>query len=166
MKTYKIKKGNHYSFHAPKIIIGKHDKCSFKVRFHIDCWFSVKDPDDHAINKLFGWSYGFHHKDSIRIGWKPNADRKNWIELHFYIYAKGERISTAMSMIECGKSALINLDADTDLIEAVVKKEVITDTFRVFAKINRRYWGYFLYPYFGGKKTAPHDVHIDLDTDL
>ena len=47
--------------------------------------------DDHLdVNKLFGMSYGFHHKNSARFGWRWDLE-KNLVEILGYTYVNGVR---------------------------------------------------------------------------
>ena len=76
-----IKKNTHYARPLQLlkkllcIRICKSRKMSCEVVFTESCRYNVgKDQSD--INKLFGFSIGMHHKNSVRVGWRyvPSAD--------------------------------------------------------------------------------------------
>lgn len=164
MMKYLMKKGTHYSLHFPKFWFGKKRSMSFKVRMGKECWFLKKDSADYSINKLTGWSYGRHHKNSIRVGWVP-AVRKNWIDLYLYTYEKGVRYKHQMDTIECGVNNHVDLDfcPEKGGAQYTVYRPIISN--RGFIKTTPRttWWGYYLFPYFGGKKPASVDTVIYLE---
>lgn len=158
MKTYTIKKGRHYSNHLPKLVYGMRN-LSTSVKFHSDCWFPLSQPDDYAINKLVGWSMGYHHTSSIRCGWRP-AGIPGYIDLFFYTYCQGYRHDEYFTTIECDKEFLLFMliSSDGDITFSASGKSVTLKGPCIGKKL-----GYLLFPYFGGKNTAPHDIHIDID---
>ena len=165
LKAYIIKKGRHYSNHLPKLWIGKKLILSAKVKMDKNCWFKLEEPADYAINKLVGWSYGFHHKNSIRIGWRPSIDRKNWIELHLYIYERGGRRQHYIDLIECNTENKIDITyhPDKSRITYSLYRAIVISNGVMNAKLKTSWWGYYLFPYFGGTKTAVVDTRIDLE---
>ena len=73
-KYFKLKKDSHYSGFRfnPNC-----DKKSFRIEviFTNECAYpSFGDVDDHDINKLYGISWGMHHKNSYRIGWRSDQN--------------------------------------------------------------------------------------------
>ncbi len=55
--------------------------------------YQFNDEDQHDVNKLFGFSVGWHHKNSYRFGWRPSADLTK-IEIVAYEYRNGVRVPT------------------------------------------------------------------------
>ena len=46
--------------------------------------FEKRNEDDEDINKLYGFSYGVHHKNSLRFSWKPDFNNKGMIKVSAY----------------------------------------------------------------------------------
>lgn len=164
MKTYTIKKGSHYSWHIPKFWIGKKNSISMEFRFYEECWFPMRDRDDYAINKLCGWSYGFHHRNSIRVGWTPSDTRKSWIDLYAYYYKNGERGQAFIGTVECGTFNKVQIEYDIkfNTVSCSLRRTISEETITFYAEVNPTWWGVFLFPFFGGRKTAAVNTRIDL----
>lgn len=167
MTEYLIKKGNHY---ASGLHFGVHfgiTEQKYKVKFSKECLYT---PDwENDWNKLCGWSYGLHHKNSIRVCWRPsNQEIKGPltpnspydIELCIYVY-ENETRSTSYSSIYVPVEEVFTLDISyiNNYIKAVVNN--------ITPGINIKYstkpsWGYRLFPYVGGDNVAVQDTRIYL----
>jgi hypothetical protein len=124
--------------------------------------FQGEDASD--INKLFGVSFGQHHKNSIRIGWNNEGGD---IKLYYYAYENGYRSwnyigackqHEAQSMVlefDFANNKIYITNSATGSIDSIRTRE-IPYKFPLFKL------GYYLFPYFGGNRTAPKDVYIDL----
>ena len=92
MKRYKILKGWHYAFILFRRLGGwSYNKKTFNIKFILskECYWSPKrNPDDGDINKLIGLSFGVFgiHKDSLRLGWRPDFNDEGMIEILGYVY--------------------------------------------------------------------------------
>ena len=157
MKKYTIKAGQHYSFHLPKLYVGKKD---FKItcQFTESCRYDLGTIDQLDINKLAGISFGYHEINSIRIGWNYNW-KNNKIDLYWYIYEDGFRRYGKIDSCEIGEVKEIELLLLKD------SKEFYIKTNNANLTVNYRYpellIGYYLFPYFGGEPyPAPHDVEL------
>ena len=64
-----------------------------KFLFTDSCLFDLHDEDQWDVNKLFGFSIGYHHKTSFRFGWRPKLDSGR-IEIVGYEYNDGIRQKT------------------------------------------------------------------------
>lgn len=136
-----------------------------KIIFYNDCLHKRLPINFNQINKLYGFSEGYHHWNSARIGWRC-VDGLS-IELMAYAYVNGERIEKPMikvkaeSTIFCciqkkigkyvfkanqpgGSSVTVSID--------IPRKFTIYSLFKLFI--------YRLYPYFGGSVPAPQDMSI------
>lgn len=158
--NYLIKKGKHsasglhFGFHCNKKIYDR------KVIFSKECWWDKpRNNDDYDINKLCGFSYGFHKKNSLRIGWVPDFKNKNEIILfgywynnssqHFFKYITSIPVETEFDIeIVCGKE------------KAYFKtnKTIVSIDF----KKPKCKFGYNLFPFFGGNNTSPNDMYIKI----
>lgn len=139
---------------------------SIRVCFSDSCAYKLTENYDQ-INKLYGFAEGFHHWNSARIGWRC-VDGVN-IELMAYAYTNGKRISKPMlkcktgEWIFCciqkkqGKYVFKALCPTRDSITVSIdmdKKWSFYSLFKLFT--------YKLYPYFGGKISAPNDMDISI----
>jgi len=151
---YRIEKGCHYSNHAIKYHFGIiRKKISFL--FSPSCLYSTTD--NLSVNKLFGWSYGHHHTDSVRVGWRPDGNGK--ICLFFYCYNKKTRFIQHFTTVDVSEEYTMKI--------SIQKKYILFELYKIGDITSRGTipfirpwfrWGYFLYFYFGGKNPAPQDM--------
>lgn len=150
--TYTIKKGQHACNHLLETHAGTTAE-KRTVTVHPSWQTGTKQT---TIHKLWGYSYGFHHDCSARLGLKLLADK---FRLMAYVYDGGLRIRECEQKIkitELPYGSTFESEIIFDLnrwIFTVNDKTTVVKTLHTFAKV-----GYFLYPYFGGKETAPHDI--------
>lgn len=156
-----IKKGKH---DAKELAFGIHTGTRsevWEVEFNNTNLYEPLD-QEHDWNKLCGWSYGMHHKNSIRAGWRSAGEK---IELCLYLYENGERYTSSKTIIiPTDFKATIELHCNNGQASMKVwgytwpswEWEV---TLPYSAKPT---WGYFLFPYFGGNAPAPHEMFINL----
>lgn len=166
---YTINKGAHYSsprclFCLPKTLT----VLEKRVKFSKECFYdpTVLGADAKDINKLFGFSYGLTNSDSLRAGWRSIGST---IEIIAYLHVNGSRYQEKNSS---GKN--VNYTAKIQILPEVeynVKLEVIGSRFRMTvdsAVIEGAYphggmrSGWLMNPYFGGNKTAPQTMTIEL----
>jgi hypothetical protein len=167
-KEYVIEEGKHYANGTMLKVsliwkkVSKVNETKY-VTFDYSALYDLGDNDQHDINKLYGFSDcgNRHHKNSARIGWRPTKDIDK-VQLVAYVYNNGKRL-TAKHL------------ADVDIFKRT-KTQITLDRNNYYFKVGnnptvsmprgcnkKRVTGYRLYPYFGGNKTAPHEVRIDLD---
>lgn len=172
--TYKIRKGNNSVgllnriFHF-KLFYNK-SPLKYKAIFTDSCRYNLKDIDQLDINKLFGigyfsWNLSPHHIDSARFGWRWN-EQKQKIEIFVYCYINGERVIDPLYECDLNKQYTFTL---------IINKHNKLYNFNVRETLRPNYYdsvlipfnhnkklGFFLEPYFGGNKTAPHKIIINL----
>jgi hypothetical protein len=137
---------------------------SIRVYFFQNCTYKLTENYDQ-VNKLYGFSEGFHHWNSARIGWRC-TDGEN-IELLAYCYINGKRVIKPMitcksdSWVFCNIQNKTNkyvfkaLSPNNQSITVSVDKEKSFSYYSLF-----KLFIYRLFPYFGGKISAPHDMNI------
>lgn len=156
--TITLLKGSHYCFgwSLGTVHFGIKSQ-AFRVRFDETCLKlnGVKDCDGDW-NKLFGFSYGYHHSNSLRIVWKAMNGQ---IRIGAYIYENGVRKSRGFATVpvETDVVCAIDYDPSTDLIYFTCNDKQIVMSFNVNPTM-----GYYLKPYFGGNCNAPETMYIDM----
>lgn len=158
---FKIKKDKHYSngfFH--KLIHLFRDKKYVKhtIMFDDSFEYDLGTEDQLDINKLFGYSIGFnHHKNSVRFGWNCI---KGELCIYTYCYFNGERKMDFLTTIKPNteNKFSINDKGDYYLFTVIDHNDKITQT--KIDKVKKSFFKFNLWPYFGGNRTAPHDIKI------
>ena len=159
MKTYTIPKGEHYSMHLPKPYLGLKKEFNLKVIFGESCRYDLSGVDQLDINKLWGVSFGNHEQNSIRIGW--NYDQTtDLITLYSYIYNDGERFYEEIGSVKIDDICEIKFQMYSNSFSFEIAKEGWFSGDYNYPSIKL---GYYLFPYFGGNKVAPHTINIKLD---
>lgn len=168
-KIHTIKKGNHRTSNPTIGLHWKKSMLSYMVNFDDSCKYRTKETYNQSdINKLFGLSFGFHHENSARFGWRYNI-KEDVIDVVAYIYRNGDRVNEWAESIHIGK-VKTNTDYIFDLdisggyylfiIKSVDGKNILDS--KLSKTGNLPPWGYYLNPYFGGDETAPHTMKIKL----
>lgn len=162
MSTYKIKKGNHYSrIPVPHIHGGIRTYQAIAV-FDSNCLYESNSKDSKDLNKLCGFTYGFIHKNSIRIAWLPTATGR--IGLYLYLYNKGKRYIEYLDEVEVNKQLYINLTVTPEEVICKLSQKMISIERGIKLNYNVN-WGVLCYPYFGGNDKAPKDMSIKLSVE-
>lgn len=156
-------------FHSPiglphLVIRGKSNKMSRTYMFTDSCLYDLKDEDQGDVNKLFGYSLGLHHNNSLRFGWRANLTDKT-IEIVAYEYRNKLRHITPMCEIKLNQYYRFDIvyDGFFGRIEYNVYYE---DGFQCSSNIDalplqhKINFGYTLGIYFGGNEKAPQDITL------
>jgi hypothetical protein len=153
-----IKKGWHYSLPFTFGLHWKKTKEDKVVWFDNSCRYIIHPEDQLDWNKLFGWSYGLHHKDSIRVVWRynPLIDK---IELSLYQYTEGKRLMyPTLCNVDINEPTPIKLEVINNIPTLIV---ACRDEVKIQQGMEvKPTWGYTLGTYFGGNQVAPHDVKV------
>lgn len=159
---FKIKKGRHYSngfIHKLMNFFHNNDRMSYFCTFNDSAIYTDTTQDKYDVNKLFGFSIGQHHINSYRFGWNV---LDNQIHIYAYSYINAKRVIQEICVIEKdktykfiikvkdGKAVFTVIDGNYNLKQAIQPA------------LKNRHFGYQLWPYFGGNKTAPKDIFIEL----
>tara|TARA_Y100000385_G_scaffold287717_1_gene352557 strand:+ start:2269 stop:2808 length:540 start_codon:yes stop_codon:yes gene_type:complete len=155
-KSFKIKKDCHRSGYRYKS--DKRNYIEFDVIFDESAIYTTKSPLNQAdVNKLYGVSdCGKNHmKYSIRFGWRYYNDS---LQILWFKHEAGEFTFDVIKKIKINRTYTLSLHiTENEYILCV--DNVCTITNRTCPKTYRRY---YLYPYFGGDETAPHDIVIKI----
>jgi len=163
-KIYTIPQAKHSSgFHFRPHLQQKF--LQYNIKFDKSSIYQFHTEDQYDINKLFGLSYGMHHTNSVRFGWRSLGTYSSKIEILAYCYVDGKRIvegsnNLYIAMIDLNKFYTFRINVG----ENCYKLSIFDNMFNVGSvEIPHNYlpfWGYHLYPYFGGNRNAPHDINI------
>lgn len=154
-------------FDFPRPILIKRGK-DFSItryfKFTESAIYLFDDEDQHDVNKLFGFSFGYHHHNSVRFGWRPN-ETLDKIEIVGYEYIDKLRVPTIpICDVELNKWYKYELKYKGGMfgqIEYSVTDGIEQHTTVHPITIRKDFTlGYRLYLYFGGNKKAPHNILI------
>lgn len=182
-RTYVIfKKFHMVLFKLPQVIfyLKAHKLVKRQFIFTDSCKYNIPE---HGINKLFGFSFGWHHDNSVRFGWKfiegsshlPNLTYPDKIEICAYLYVDGNRREQRICEVNINQLYTYHIEyyianrsnhmvtlwvrSNLDISEGNTNYQKFTYTL----PNNIPKWGYKLFPYFGTEgKThrAPHKIKI------
>lgn len=155
---------------------GKHDASEWAFGFHRGTRSEVWETEftnsnlyapldsENDWNKLCGWSYWHHHKNSIRAGWRAAGEQQaGHVELCLYLYENGQRVTSYKTiLVPVNRKVTVLLDYEDGEVTMFVKiLAVATQTIKMPYSAKPS-WGYFLFPFFGGNAPAPHEMFINL----
>ena len=158
---YIIPAGNHYS-QEKKVQLFRGDSLEFNAYFNETAQYDLGDEDQLDVNKLYGVSDcgTLHTKNSARMGWRWNKESQK-LEILGFTHVNG--------LFDFKLIATANLNQSyTYKIELNSSKDSYVFSFNHSQVSMPRgcqentISGYKLYPYFGGNKTAPHEVLIKI----
>lgn len=155
----------YFDFFIPVLINRNKDYSIIKYfKFTETAIYLFNDEDQHDVNKLFGFSFGWHHKNSVRFGWRPN-ETLDKIEIVGYEYINKLRVPTIpICDIELNKWYGFELKYKSGVFGQI--EYTVTDGIEHHSTVHpitlKNTWnlGYKLFLYFGGNKKAPHDILI------
>lgn len=138
------------------------EQVSRKLCFTFSSKYDLGNDDQQDHNKLFGIAYGNIHRNSARFGWRYD-NKKNVFILSAYCYINGERVMTDL----CTVVANHWYDCHIICVGSIYTFKVINQSgdllcTELISKGHNKKLGWLLGPYFGGNRTAPHDIIIEL----
>jgi hypothetical protein len=154
--TYLIPQGKH-SCEQNGYNTVQYTEQKFEVLFDSTSIYKAIVPlDQYDINKLFGFSDNDadHHAFSARFGWRWDNDS---LRLFGYVYNNGIISKAKITDINIGTLYQCSIGVTADKYVFTVNDKTVL---MVRASKTLTGSGYKLYPYFGGKETAPHDIRI------
>lgn len=109
-----------------------------------------------GVQKVIGFSRGWHHWNSIRLGIRKEND---YCVLYFYAYIKGQRIIQRIGRYEIGEQVSVKLQWGY-YIECKANDGY---AFRIAPRHSLPI-GYQLYPY--AEKDGVRGVEVDIDVEI
>ena len=176
MGKFKILKGFHISHILPKFYKDK-PLLNFDFSFTSNCLYDVGEIHNQDVNKLFGLSFGFIHNttiwgkllskkaNSFRLGWNCSAQNRK-IQLYAYYYNDGVRKIEYIADIDLNRvyNSYIYFDRTANkIVVDISSADSLISTFSSQTVYDFRFkncprYGYYLFPYFGGTLSAPHNL--------
>ncbi len=158
---FKIKKDHHYSnqfIHKLINFFHNSDRMSYYCTF-TDSLYTDTTVDRFDVNKLFGFSIGMHHVNSYRFGWNVLDDK---IHIYAYSYVNKQRLIDEICVVEKDKEYkfIIKINKGKTYFSVIDEEYNIKQAVQSASLTN--FFGYRLWAYFGGNKTAPKDIFIEL----
>jgi len=156
-KTYKIKKGHHY---ASGIHFGHFKGTSLKMQFQFDdsAIYDLKDSTDQQdTNKLFGFTdcnVVNPTQNSARFGWRY---WNNEIQIMAFVDYNGVHRFEKIGVTYPGEVSTGEIKLENGSYAFYYKGNKTMMSRHCSSKKMK---GYDLFPYFGGNRTAPHEVKI------
>ena len=155
-RVYKIKQGKHRSVFKYKTSYT--ESFDLEVIFDENARYETSDPNNQLdVNKLWGVSdCGNNHSySSMRFGWRWNLE-KDSMEILMYRRMFGEFEFKSLGFVNLGETVYMSMNITNDSYEMCLNGHCDSMERPCFTTYKR----YFLYPYFGGNETAPHDITI------
>jgi hypothetical protein len=149
-----IESGDHKS--SSTLEYTRKKQFTFGVLFDSSAIYKTVDPvNQWDVNKLIGVSDGgLHQKNSARFGWRW---LNNKLELIAYTHLNGNFYFEKITDLEIGKVYDCYLFMGDDYTFICNGEVVHMTRWRNDFSNN-----YYLWPYFGGDETAPHDIKINV----
>lgn len=126
------------------------------INFDKSCIYEIEDNDKYDINKLVGLSDDLHHhKNSIRLGWNC---LNNELYVYSYIYINKKRYDELICKVKPNKDYSFRMKITEN--DYLISFNSIEKSYKRESKW--KWINLILKPYFGGNKTAPHDMRINI----
>jgi hypothetical protein len=120
-------------------------------------------PASEGVQKILGFSRGWHHWNSVRLGIRKEND---YCVLYLYAYVRGERVVKRMGKVAVGGELMVSLRFDRRFVSVSVINLINTEQsqWHYFTPQLTMPVGYLLNPYFETdapeNKVMPFDVKI------
>ncbi|WMJ73874.1 hypothetical protein RCC89_11980 [Cytophagaceae bacterium ABcell3] len=154
-QRFLIGKGSHSSVSVVRFFTG--NEMNFNAVFDESAIYDLASSNQSDINKLYGFSDcgNFHHTNSARFGWRWYQEE---LQIFAYCYSNGQRNMEYITSVDLGKEYQYSIKKDRGQYIFSVNNQ--STTMDRGCSGNGR--SYYLFPYFGGTETAPHDITIHI----
>ena len=162
VNMYVLKGGN--GFMPRGLSWSKKQIYSYEFKFTPSCIYNFDDEDKYDWNKLMGISYNFFHNrgNVCMVGWRYLNEK---FELAPYLYVNGQRQTydpIAFVDVDTWFRVIIKKDYSNEILIEVIPHLYNSEPV-VFAHqfpINTLNHTREIHPWFGGTKSAPHNMCI------
>ena len=156
-RDYVIKEGKHSSRISYRTT--KTNCLQFQAIFDESAIYqSIDTNNQYDINKLYVLSdcKDNHTKTSMRLGWRWLNDS---LEIHWFQHVNNNFVFSKISTIKLNIIVNFSIIFDENYYYVSVDNDTVTIDRPCNSQSIRKY---YLYPYFGGDETAPHDIKIKI----
>ncbi len=161
-EVFTMRQGSHSSIVRREVFDG--NGIAFKVIFDQSAIYTAVDEQNQAdIHKLLGFSncLKHHQSESARIGWRWFNDE---LQLLAYVYTDADLTFQLLGSIPFDQEINLRIDIESDGYRFT--GDGMTETFVARdaegCEAGENYW---LWPYFGGDETAPHDIVVKIERE-
>ena len=161
-EVFTIDQGSHSSIYKNEPFSG--NGIAVKVIFDESAEYTTQEERNQGdINKLVGFSQCLkhHRSESARIGWRWYEDE---LQLLGYVYTNSDRAFELLGAIPMNQEVNVRIEIKANgyrfsgdgLTETVIPRDSES------CDVGDNYW---LWPYFGGDESAPHDITIKIERE-
>ena len=151
-----IPQGQHSSINTIKKY--NENLLTFAFRFDETGRYDLGDLDQIDTNKLIGFKYGVDpHQNSFRFGWRWSTEDEYMI-IVAYSYVDGVR--DIYDIGYCFLNQIYSGEIEETEEEIIYRFQGAEYVISKSTKKTKQ--KYFLFPYFGGNKKAPHNINIEM----
>lgn len=147
----------------------KPDFIGWKVRFRDSCRYDHGDADQADWNKLPGlsWNLFTNHDDAVMLGWRWNTE-KDAFELAPYLHLDGEPIHSFTEPVQVGSKETFWFAVGAYYGAPKAHLQIwfgdgSTKQYPPFWFYDLGVWARVIHAWFGGNKTAPHDMYLEYE---
>lgn len=132
----------------------------YEVVFNSSCEYELPKKYQPDTNKVFGFSVGLdRHMDSARFGWHwENGE----IHICAYVYNDGTKIIRPMTTVQLGVKTYLSIEMIDDKYVFTIALGNGQQTIYELDTNTKFMPGFSLWPFFGGRMTAPHDISVEM----
>jgi len=161
MTKLTIKKNHHSSKlfgFLPHIGFTLKNEISLTCKFDSSCLYDLQDIDNYDTNKLYGVSTSYNHMiQSARIGWRC-LDGKN-IEVMAFVHDEHKFLEPqVLGTVKPNEEFFCKILVEDFKFDFIFKTESQFKVIGIAKKTKGWKFKYELFPYFGGNRTAPHNM--------
>jgi len=152
-RIYTIEEGRHKSESLPSIKLNS-KYIEFEALFNSSCIYNIGQ-DQSDINKLYGFSNGTNHlENSARFGWRWY---NNELQILAYTHIDSKIQWKYITTIDYNKIYSYKLSITNNNYVFTCNNTTVE-----LPASGKGVIRYYLFPYFGGNKTAPHKITITI----
>lgn len=162
---FEIKKDSHRATIwdiIPNLCITSKNILSFNCKFNTKCVYDFGTLDNYDCNKLYGLSTSYNHMvQSARIGWRC-IDNES-IEIMTFVHDNGTFLEPQiLGIVKPNEWFTAKIEIKNDMFSFYFESKNIENDIDVkISKIPYKL-KYKLFPYFGGNRTAPKTMLIEI----
>jgi hypothetical protein len=163
MRLYTVKAGKHDFTPSPLPFPASAKTLQGSAKFMPSCWYDNLGEDNADWNKLAGvyrWSDFKKNENAFMLAWRPDTKIKDLFELCLYENIQGRNVPKESAIYKVKSGQVFNfMLAEMNGRYLLYVDNILLGTqandlrYRTVGKIST---------WFGGNRTAPHDMHIYL----